>query len=76
MIQIVFATFWSICAFSRPVILIDNNYAVDVKVPWTVEFLVIKTTGSVSLAEYIIYMYTCAHTLQTRWRPSLVTYGP
>ena len=41
----VFDTLWSICAFSRPVILINSNSAVDVKITWTVELLVIRITG-------------------------------
>ena len=47
-----FDTVWSICVFSITVILINSNSAVDVKITWTVELLVIRITGNVALESF------------------------
>ena len=40
----VFDTVWSICVFSITVILINSNSAVDVKITWILELLLIRIT--------------------------------
>ena len=40
----VFDTVWSICVFSITVILNNSNSAVDVKITWILELLLIRIT--------------------------------
>ena len=48
MIYIACNTFWTSFAVTRTVILINNNFTVDVEITWTVESLVIRMTGNVA----------------------------
>ena len=54
-ICIFFDTVWSICVFSITVILINSNSAVDVKITWTVELLVIRMTGNVAFGSFFVF---------------------